>query len=274
MSKGEGADIRAIAALLYALLAAAAVVTWVPSLAMAASIGGAWGGALIPLSIILLALLGARLFSQPIARGRAAAGLIASALPMGLVAVVIALAMAATAAVATGSEGKMAGAGLFLGGSLLIAGAAFGEECLFRGLLQPLLCRAWGPIAGIVTASLAFTAIHVFGGWRDPVSLLNITLAGVWFGLLAWRTGGILAPTLAHAGYNWAEEMLFGATPNPGVSDFGALFDVDLVGPVRLGGSADGLNASLLLTAVLAAIILPLLLRWPLTAGKHLGRSN
>jgi uncharacterized protein len=92
-------------------------------------------------------------------------------------------------------------------------------------------------------------------------SLLNITLAGGWFGLLAWRTGGILAPTLAHAGYNWAEEMLFGATPNPGISPFGALFDVDLTGPVRLGGSADGLNASLLLTAVLAAIILPLLLR-------------
>lgn len=274
MVESEGANIRAIAALLYALLAAAAVVTWVPALAMAASIGGAWGGALIPLSIILLALLGARLFGQPIARGRDAAGLIASALPMGLVAVVITLAMTATAAVATGSEGKMAGAGLFLGGSLLIVGAAFGEECLFRGLLQPLLCRAWSPIAGIVAASLAFTAIHVFGGWCDPVSLLNITLAGAWFGLLAWRTGGILAPTLAHAGYNWAEEMLFGATPNPGVSDFGALFDVDLVGPIRLGGSADGLNASLLLTAVLVAIILPLLVRWPLTAGKHLGRSN
>lgn len=273
MAEGEGATIRAIAALLYALLAAAAVVTWVPPLAMAASIGGAWGGALIPLSIILLALLGARLFHQPLVRGRKAAGLIASALPMGLVAVVVSLGMAAAASVAMGSEGKIAGAGLFLGGSLLIVGAAFGEECLFRGLLQPLLCRAWGPIAGIVAASLAFTAIHVFGGWRDPVSLLNITLAGIWFGLLAWRTGGILAPTLAHAGYNWAEEMLFGATPNPGVSDFGALLDIDLVGPVRLGGSADGLNASLLLTAVLAAIILPLLVRGPLTAGKGLGRS-
>jgi hypothetical protein len=58
------------------------------------------------------------------------------------------------------------------------------------------------------------------------------------------------------------------------VSDFGALFDVDLVGPVRLGGSADGLNASLLLTAVLAAIILPLLVRWPLTAGKHMGAKQ
>ena len=274
MAEGEGATIRAIAALLYALLAAAAVVTWVPALAMAASIGGAWGGALIPLSIILLAYLGARLFAQPIGRGRDAPGLIVGALPMGLVAVAIALAMAATAAVVTGSEGKIAGAGLFIGGSLLIIGAAFGEECLFRGLLQPLLCRTWGPIVGIVAASLAFTAIHVFGGWRDPVSLLNITLAGAWFGLLAWRTGGILGPTLAHAGYNWAEELLFGATPNPGVSDFGTLFDVDLVGPMRLGGSADGLNASLLLTAVLVAIILPLLLRWPLTAGKHLGRSN
>jgi membrane protease YdiL (CAAX protease family) len=215
VAEGEGATIRAIAALLYALLAAAAVVTWVPALRWPRRLEAHGAGALIPLSIILLAYLGARLFAQPIGRGRDAPGLIVSALPMGLVAVAIALAMAATAAVVTGSEGKIAGAGLFIGGSLLIVGAAFGEECLFRGLLQPLLCRAWGPIVGIVAASLAFTAIHVFGGWRDPVSLLNITLAGAWFGLLAWRTGGILAPTLAHAGYNWAEELLFGATPNP-----------------------------------------------------------
>ncbi len=112
------------------------------------------------------------------------------------------------------------------------------------------------------------------GGWRDPVSLLNITLAGVWFGLLAWRTGGILAPTLAHAGYNWAEEMLFGASPNPGVGPFGALFDADLTGSVRLGGSADGLNASLLLTAVLIAIILPLLLRSPASAGPATAKQK
>lgn len=273
VSTGEEATIGALAALLYALLSAAAVVAWVPVLA-AASIGGAWGGGLIPLSIMALAWLGARLFGQPIARGRDAVGLIASALPMGLVAVAISLGMAAAAGATAGSEGKIAGAGLFLGGSLLIAGATFGEECLFRGLVQPLLCRAWGAVAGIAVASLAFTAIHFFGGWRDPVSLLNITLAGVWFGLLAWRTGGVLAPTLAHAGYNWAEEMLFGATPNPGVGDFGALFDIDLTGPMRLGGSGDGLNASLLLTAVLAAIILPLLVRLPLTAGQRMGRSS
>ena len=274
MAVGEGATIRAIAALLYVLLSAAVVVSWVPTLAMAVSIAEPWGGALLPLLIIASALLGARLFGQPIARGGDNAGLIAIAIPMGLVAVAVSLGMAAAAGTMAASEGKIAGAGLFLGGSLLIAGAAFGEECLFRGLLQPLLCRAWGPIAGIAAASLAFTAIHVFGGWHDPVSLINIALAGAWFGLLAWRTGGILAPTLAHAGYNWAEEMLFGAIPNPGTGYFGALFDIDLTGPMRLGGSADGLNASLLLTAVLMAIILPLLMRFPLTAGRRMGRSN
>ena len=61
------------------------------------------------------------------------------------------------------------------------------------------------------------------GGWGHPVSLLNILLAGIWFGLLALRTGGLLAPILAHFGYNWAEEMIFGASPNPGVGAFGSV---------------------------------------------------
>jgi uncharacterized protein len=248
--RSDAASLRAIAALALALGPIAALIRLGPDI-------GYW----LPAFVIGVALVGALLLRQPIRAGSASSALALAALPGGIIALAVALGMAAAAGATAESDGKIASFALFLAGSLLIVAKAFGEELLFRGLLQPLLCRAWGALAGIALAALAFTALHVIGGWRDPVSLLNITLAGGWFGLLAWRTGGILAPTLAHAGYNWAEEMLFGATPNPGISPFGALFDVDLTGPVRLGGSADGLNASLLLTAVLAAIILPLLLR-------------
>jgi membrane protease YdiL (CAAX protease family) len=229
---------------------------------------GIWLDAAITAFIILLAVGGSALLRQRIALGGQSSAVAIAAMPLGLVAPAVTLALAAAAGVVTLSDGKIAGFGIFLGGTLLIVAKALGEELLFRGLLQPLLCRAWGVAIGITLASLAFTVIHVVGGWRDPVSLLNITLAGGWFGLLAWRTGGILAPTLAHASYNWAEEMLFGASPNPGTGAFGALFDVDLVGPARLGGSIEGLNASLLLTAVLVAIMLPLILRQPFAAAR------
>ena len=274
-------SLRAASALILVVAAVSLVIAYAAELdallaALAGNPGGSvgvWLDAAITAFIILLAFAGSILLRQPLASGGKSRALAIAALPVGLIAPAIVLALAAAAGAATLSEGKFAGFALFLGGSLLIVAKALGEEFLFRGLLQPLLCRAWGVPAGIALASLAFTVIHVVGGWRDPVSLLNITLAGVWFGLLAWRTGGISAPILAHAGYNWAEEMLFGASPNPGTGAFGALFDVDLVGPARLGGSIEGLNASLLLTAVLVAIMVPLILRHPF-AGAAKAKQN
>ena len=65
----------------------------------------------------------------------------------------------------------------------------------------------------------------------------------------------MLAPLLAHVGWNGAEALLFGASPNPGIGAYGSILDVDLAGPALLGGSADGLNASLTATAMLVMLI-------------------
>lgn len=260
---------RALLALIIVVVPVAAMVVLAPRIdaGLARIAGdasgsvGYWLDAVIAVLILLQAISVSLILRQRIVAGGRAPGLILSSLPVGVVAVTVAIGMAAAAnAVAVIGSGEQ-GFLLLMTGTLLIGAKAVGEEALFRGVLQPLLCRTWGVAAGIALTAIAFTAIHVAGGWRDPVSLLNITLAGGWFGLLAWRTGGILAPTLAHGGYNWAEEMLFGASPNPGLGDFGALLNLDLTGPAMLGGSADGLNASLLLTSVLLAVSLPLIIR-------------
>lgn len=149
----------------------------------------------------------------------------------------------------------------FLLGTTLILLGVVAEEVLLRGLLQPVLVRAWGPPAGVIASALAFTLIHMVGGWGHPVSLVNILLAGLWFGLLALRSGGLAAPILAHFGYNWAEEMIFGAAPNPGAGLFGSAVDIDLTGPAILGGSVEGLNASVMISVVLLMLILSLAFR-------------
>lgn len=259
----DTASLKAVAALAVVLAPIAILVFYGPDI-------GYW----LPAFVIGLAIVGALLLRQPLRPGREASGLTLAALPSGVIALAVAIGLAAAAGATTQGPAPGVRWGLFLGGTLLIGAKAFGEELLFRGLLQPLLCRAWGATIGIAVAALAFTVIHVIGGWRDPVSLLNITLAGGWFGLLAWRTGGVLAPTLAHAGYNWAEEMMFGASPNPGIGPFGTFFDVELVGPMRLGGSGDGLNASPLLTLVLIAIILPLVVRRPIARVTNSGTGQ
>lgn len=150
---------------------------------------------------------------------------------------------------------------MLFGGSALLLFQTASEEYFFRGWLQPVLAKHFGAISGIAGAAIAFALLHIYGGTRDPVSILNLTLGGVFFGLLAWRTGGLAAPMSAHFAWNWSEQILFGLDPNPGVATFGALTDHDIVGSALWGGSEEGLNSSLAISFVLVALIVPLIAR-------------
>lgn len=150
---------------------------------------------------------------------------------------------------------------LFLLGTPLVLYQCAAEEIYFRGWLQPLLGRQFGPWVGIGVTALLFAGLHyLVGAAVAPLSVLNIALAGALFGLLAWRTGGLAAPVLAHFGWNWAESMWLGLSPNPGVDAYGSILNLDMTGSALWGGSEEGLNASLAVTFVLLALCAPLVL--------------
>jgi uncharacterized protein len=114
---------------------------------------------------------------------------------------------------------------------------------------------------------VAFAALHVAGGARAPLSLVNLFLGGIMFGLFAARTGGIAAALGVHFAWNGAEQLLVGLDPNgqdgAWVGTFGALVDHDLRGAAIWGGSEEGLNASAGMTIALLAIVVPLaILSW------------
>lgn len=81
----------------------------------------------------------------------------------------------------------------------------FAEEVFYRGLLQRGLLQRWGPAAAIGTSSLLFAAVHGELAWAAAILPL-----GVWFGLVAWRTGSVLLTFAAHAGLNglWTAGMM------------------------------------------------------------------
>lgn len=91
----------------------------------------------------------------------------------------------------------------------LIAAAVLGvtlgpwfEELLFRGLLQPVLIRTTGVVAGIVLSALPFALLHApqyAWSWRH---ILLITLAGSAFGWRRYVTGSTGAAVVMHAAYN------------------------------------------------------------------------
>lgn len=138
----------------------------------------------------------------------------------------------------------------------IIGFRTLGEEFFFRAWLQPLLARSWGVPLGLVATSILFGLVHVASGRAvPPVAFLNVTLAGVFFGLLALRTGGLAAPFAAHWVWNATEQCVFGLVPNPGADPMGTFIDLDLVGPTLLSGASDGLNGSLGTTAALLVCV-------------------
>jgi len=144
---------------------------------------------------------------------------------------------------------------LFLMGTLLILVQVGAEEIFFRGWLQPVLVARWGAV-GVGIAALAFAVLHLVNGFMQPVSFFNLFLGGLLFGLVSFRNGGIAAAVTAHFAWNWTEALLFGLIPNPGVGGFGAMLNLELSGELLWGGSEEGLNASLGMTAALLALLL------------------
>jgi hypothetical protein len=138
---------------------------------------------------------------------------------------------------------------------LLVMLQCWAEEALFRGWLQPVLCDRWGAWAGLALTSLLFGIAHSVRT-PSPVAVANATLAGLMFGLLALRTGGLAAPIAAHFGYNWAEQSIFGLTPNPGIDAMGSVFNFDLDGPRLFSGGTDELNGSISLTLALGVVVI------------------
>ncbi|MEM9169055.1 MAG: CPBP family intramembrane glutamic endopeptidase [Pseudomonadota bacterium] len=93
-----------------------------------------------------------------------------------------------------------------------VVAAPLFEELAFRGLLLGcLLARGWNPVAAVVAVAVIFGLTHTqyyFSG------MLMVIASGLIFGALRILTGGLAAPTLAHALSNLSislQEMLFPA---------------------------------------------------------------
>lgn len=76
------------------------------------------------------------------------------------------------------------------------------EELAFRGFMQPLFVRTFGPVAGVLLAALPFGLLHLqqySWSWRHG---LLITVAGAGFGWMRQATGSTRAAVVMHIAYN------------------------------------------------------------------------
>jgi len=89
--------------------------------------------------------------------------------------------------------------------------AAFGvtlapllEELFFRGLLYPLLRRAFGLTMAVIVTAAGFAAIHGTQLGYAWAPILSIFVVGVVFTVARARTNSVAASFLMHCGYNFS----------------------------------------------------------------------
>ena len=89
------------------------------------------------------------------------------------------------------------GALLVLLAGLVVVGAPLVEEVVYRGLLQRPLLGQFSPWFVVPSVALVFALIHF-----RPVEYPGLFVAGLVFGICAWRTGRIGMAIAAHVGFN------------------------------------------------------------------------
>ena len=92
--------------------------------------------------------------------------------------------------------------------------AGFGEEMLFRGVMQYGLSTKFGTLVGVSISSVIFGLLHAV----TPLYALLATLASVFFGSLYVSSGNLAVPIITHGVYDvgallWAHWTVTQMTP-------------------------------------------------------------
>lgn len=93
---------------------------------------------------------------------------------------------------------------LLIPASFLLVGP--GEELLFRGVVQRRLRETFGPVSGVVLASVVFAGVHFValtgGVGARAVSIGILLFPSLVFGTVYELTDNLVVPALVHGGYN------------------------------------------------------------------------
>jgi membrane protease YdiL (CAAX protease family) len=148
--------------------------------------------------------------------------------------------------------------------ALLMAGVAFAEELLFRGVLFQRLIAAFGVWPAQIVLAALFVLTHLGNPHMDGATKLwasaNIFLASIMFGLAYVRTRSLALPIGLHLMANFTQGSILGFGVSGQAGEI-SLLTPDMAGaPDWLTGGAFGLEASLPGLVAVFAIVLGLAL--------------
>jgi len=151
---------------------------------------------------------------------------------------------------------------LYAAASLLVALlVGLVEESLLRGYLQFALSHALGFWWAALILSLIFGLLHGGNTGETLLGLLDVGTGGLFLCLSLWYTKSLFWAVGFHSGFNWGESYFYG-TPHSGQVDPWRLVATHPIGdPMWSGGSA-GPEGSLLMVALLVALVVGMCIWW------------
>jgi membrane protease YdiL (CAAX protease family) len=86
---------------------------------------------------------------------------------------------------------------------IVVVGAPFVEEIIYRGTVQPDLVSRWGTKVGVVATAFVFAAIH-----QSPVEFAGLFAFALVLGVARHRTGRLGTSIITHMAFNAAGLVL------------------------------------------------------------------
>ena len=143
------------------------------------------------------------------------------------------------------------GRALILSAVLFIV-AALAKEAFARGYPLQTMVRAGLPGLGVLITSFAFAGLHFSNpNFSTGLPLLNLVIAGVWFGVAYLRTRSLWFPLGIHWAWNWALGSFFGLPVSGKALVQHPLFHGTDLGPAWLTGGDFGIEGGIACTAAL-----------------------
>lgn len=131
------------------------------------------------------------------------------------------------------------------------------EELLFRGFIQHRLLR-FGPMVALLISAFLFALVHGLNPNVSMVGLMNVFLAGCFFGAIMYLSGSLFTAIGAHITWNWTQGSLLGI-PVSGTNEPGYFSTLVKEGHTLWTGDNFGAEASLSATLILALLTMGIL---------------
>lgn len=139
----------------------------------------------------------------------------------------------------------------------LVQGMA--EETLMRGYLMTSIAASstsrYAAAIAVGTSSLLFALLHLGNESISGLSLLNLALAGIFFGLYVLRTGNIWGAAAAHSAWNFVQGPVLGIEVSGNITQSTVFVASTKEGLEWLSGGKFGLEGGMAVTIVLLIAI-------------------